>query len=90
MKVSGLSLNMPMMLIFASESFLLFSLAVSSQNLGFIDPKAETLPITVAERDLTIEQSPSLLSSNRKEGTTGAGRQAIQMNVCLSLKLKMI
>lgn len=55
------------------ESFLLFSQAIPSQNLGFIDPKATSLDITVAGRDLTIQQSPTLLSSNRKEGTTGAG-----------------
>lgn len=74
----------------ASETFLLFSVEFSSQNLGFIDPTAEVLHITVAERDLTIVQSPSLLSSNRKEGTTGAGRQAIQVKISLCSRLNII
>jgi hypothetical protein len=42
------------------------------QNLGFVDPKAAILNLSVAGRDLTIRQSPTLLSSNRAEGTTGA------------------
>ena len=55
------------------EAFLLFSQTIPSQNLGFIDPKARFLEIEVAGRDLVIQQSPSLLSSDREEGTTGAG-----------------
>lgn len=54
------------------EAFLLFSQSIPSQSLGFIDPKASLLDICVAGRDLSIHQSPTLLSSNRKEGTTGA------------------
>lgn len=54
------------------ESFLLFSQSVPSQNLGFIDPKANSLDILVAGKDLIIHQSPAILSSNRKGGTTGA------------------
>lgn len=60
-------------LIEVSESFFLFSQPIPSRNLGFIDPKAKSLEILVAGRDLTIQQSPTILSSNRKEGTTGAG-----------------
>ena len=55
------------------EIFLLFSQQIPSQNLGFVDPKAKTLEITVAGRDVTIHQSPGMLESKRKEGTTGAG-----------------
>ncbi|MCJ1349205.1 hypothetical protein MMC31_007441 [Peltigera leucophlebia] len=54
------------------ESFLLFSQRVPSQNLGFIDPKAKSLELEVAGRDLVIQQSPSIFSSDREEGTTGA------------------
>ncbi|KAI9710086.1 MAG: hypothetical protein M1820_002888 [Bogoriella megaspora] len=61
------------------ETFLLFSrpsspssVSGSSGNLGFIDPKADELEISVAGKDLTIRQFPNLLVSNRAEGTTGA------------------
>ena len=54
------------------ETFLLFSQTLPSQDLGFMDSRAGTIELTVAGRDLTIHQSPTLLSSNRKEGTTGA------------------
>lgn len=57
-----------------SESFLLFSQDLPSQDLGFVDAKATTLELTVAGKDMTIRQSPTLLSSNRAEGTTGAGK----------------
>lgn len=54
------------------ESFLLFSQKLPSQDLGFVDAKATNLEITVSGRDLNIRQSPTLLSSNREGGTTGA------------------
>ncbi|MCJ1400897.1 hypothetical protein MMC11_004108 [Xylographa trunciseda] len=54
------------------ESFLLFTQALPSQNLGFVDPKATSIDLTVAGRDITVQQSPAGLSSNRSEGTTGA------------------
>ncbi|KAL2272620.1 hypothetical protein FJTKL_06285 [Diaporthe vaccinii] len=55
------------------EAFLLFSQSIPSHNeLGIIDPKASTLELTVNGRDLTVIQSPSVLSSNRAGGTTGA------------------
>lgn len=57
-----------------TEAFLLFSQSIPSQNeLGIIDPKASSLELTVNGRDLTVTQSPSVLSSNRAGGTTGAG-----------------
>lgn len=55
------------------ETFLLYSQPIPSQNLGFIDPKASTLDVTVGERGYTIHQSPAVLSSSRAGGTTGAG-----------------
>ncbi|KAK2616427.1 Ribosomal protein lysine methyltransferase [Conoideocrella luteorostrata] len=54
------------------ETFLLYSNPVISQNLGFIDPKAETLEVNLSGRDLTIHQSPAVLGSTRAGGTTGA------------------
>ena len=54
------------------ETFLLFSQPTLNQNLGFIDSKATLLGLTVGGRDLSIVQSPGLLSSNRQQGTTGA------------------
>jgi len=55
------------------EAFLVFSQTIPSRSLGFIDSKAAVLDVTVSGRELSIHQSPALLSSNRKEGTTGAG-----------------
>ena len=54
------------------ESFLLFSQVIPSQDLGFVDAKSTSLEFTVSGRDLNIRQSPTLLSSNRETGTTGA------------------
>ncbi|KAK3901143.1 hypothetical protein C8A05DRAFT_45144 [Staphylotrichum tortipilum] len=56
----------------SEETFELFAQDLPSQNLGFIDPRAPTLELAIAGRDLTIHQSPSILSSNRAGGTTGA------------------
>ena len=38
-----------------------------------VDPKAAMVEVTVSDRDLSIYQSPSILSSGRAAGTTGAG-----------------
>lgn len=54
------------------EAFIIFSQAIPSQSLGFIDAQAATLELTVAGHDLVIHQSRGLLTSDRKEGTTGA------------------
>ncbi|QSZ33772.1 hypothetical protein DSL72_005343 [Monilinia vaccinii-corymbosi] len=54
------------------EAFLLFSQTIPSQNLGFVDSKATEIDLTINGRDLTIHQSPTMLSSNRDGGTTGA------------------
>lgn len=54
------------------ESFLLFSQSIPSQNLGFVDSKATILELTIGNSDLLIHQSPTILSSNRGGGTTGA------------------
>ncbi|KAL5348388.1 Ribosomal protein lysine methyltransferase [Pseudogymnoascus australis] len=54
------------------ESFLLFSQPIPSQNLGFVDQSATSIDLSIAGRDLTIHQSPTILSSTRGGGTTGA------------------
>ncbi|KAB5571946.1 hypothetical protein GE09DRAFT_1170326 [Coniochaeta sp. 2T2.1] len=54
------------------ETFDLFSQNLPSLNLGFVDTKSSVIDITVAGHDLTIHQSPAILSSNRAGGTTGA------------------
>lgn len=56
----------------AEETFLLFAQSLPSQDLGFIDAKACTLDLEIGGRTLTIAQSPTLLSSGRQGGTTGA------------------
>jgi len=58
-------------LLSPAESFLLFSQALPSQDLGFADSKAKTLELEVGGLNVTIHQSPTLLLSNRKGGTTG-------------------
>ncbi|KAE8871157.1 hypothetical protein PTNB73_02616 [Pyrenophora teres f. teres] len=54
------------------EAFIIFSQAIPSQSLGFIDSQAATLEVSVADHDLVIHQSRGLLTSDRKAGTTGA------------------
>ena len=63
-------------LINLSESFLLFAQADRSSNLGFVDSQERRIEISVAGQDLVIEQSPTLLRSDRATGTTGAGKSA--------------
>lgn len=57
-----------------SETFLLYANDIPSQGLGFIDSHASTLELQLSGRDLTIHQSPGVLASSRKGGTTGAGQ----------------
>ncbi|CAF9915949.1 MAG: hypothetical protein GOMPHAMPRED_000909 [Gomphillus americanus] len=54
------------------ESFLLFTGPIPSSNLGFIDSKAKDIEISVNGQDLSIQQSPGLLTANLAGGTTGA------------------
>ncbi|KAL4965648.1 S-adenosylmethionine-dependent methyltransferase [Aspergillus stella-maris] len=54
------------------ESFLLFSQDIPSSNLGFVDSKASTIDLSIHDNEYTIHQSPTLLSSSRAGGTTGA------------------
>ncbi|KAF2275634.1 uncharacterized protein EI97DRAFT_419981 [Westerdykella ornata] len=55
------------------EAFVVFSQhGPSHQSLGFIDSKAAAIELSVAGRDLTIHHSRGLLTSDRKQGTTGA------------------
>jgi len=60
------------------ESFLLFSQTIPSNSLGFVHNKAEVLDISVGGKDYAIQQSPGLLNSNRKEGTTGASKSRVK------------
>ncbi|KAI0965143.1 hypothetical protein F4678DRAFT_476810 [Xylaria arbuscula] len=52
------------------ETFLLFSQEIPSQNLGFVDPQATAIDLTIGGKDYTIYQSPTIL--NRPGSTTGA------------------
>ncbi|KAL1967025.1 hypothetical protein VTN77DRAFT_3549 [Rasamsonia byssochlamydoides] len=54
------------------ESFLLFSRDIPSANLGFVDARTATVDLTIHGQDFSIHQSPTLLSSARAGGTTGA------------------
>lgn len=65
------------------ETFDLFSQDLPSQNLGFVDSKSHVLELTVGGHDLTIHQSPAILSSNRAGGTTGAGKSSTVVSLLL-------
>ncbi|KAL7915734.1 hypothetical protein GGI35DRAFT_473073 [Trichoderma velutinum] len=54
------------------ETFLLYANDIPSQGLGFIDSHASVLELQLVGRDITIHQSPGVLASSRKGGTTGA------------------
>ncbi|KAE8349096.1 hypothetical protein BDV28DRAFT_141942 [Aspergillus coremiiformis] len=54
------------------ECFLLFAQDIPSANLGFVDSRATSVDVTIHGQDYTIHQSPTLLSSSRAGGTTGA------------------
>ncbi|EEH19777.1 hypothetical protein PABG_02036 [Paracoccidioides brasiliensis Pb03] len=54
------------------EAFSLFSQQLPSHTLGFVDSRASTLDLTIHGRDFVIRQSPTILSSTRSGGTTGA------------------
>lgn len=55
------------------ETFELFAQELPSHNLGFVDSKSSVLELSIAGRDITLHQSPTVLASNRAGGTTGAG-----------------
>ena len=55
-----------------TETFLLFSQPRPSQDLGYVDKTKAQLELSIGGRDFFIKQSPTLLSSDRAEGTTGA------------------
>ncbi|KIV84129.1 hypothetical protein PV11_06102 [Exophiala sideris] len=56
----------------SEETFLLFSQDIPSNNLGFVDSKLTVVELEIAGRDFALQQSPGLLNSSRKTGTTGA------------------
>lgn len=54
------------------ETFYQFSQELPTNNLGFVDPKADTLELEIAGHNYIIRQSTGLLNSIREKGTTGA------------------
>ncbi|KAI5290434.1 hypothetical protein KEM54_001553 [Ascosphaera aggregata] len=54
------------------ESTEIFCDYLPSGNLGFINSEADEVDITVNGKDFTIKQSPTILTSSRAGGTTGA------------------
>ena len=50
----------------------MFSQDIPSNNLGFVDSNLKVVELEVAGRDFVLQQSPGLLTSSRKNGTTGA------------------
>ncbi|KAF8477177.1 hypothetical protein BDZ91DRAFT_14884 [Kalaharituber pfeilii] len=52
--------------------FPLFAHRPPPKSLGFIDRKSTILSVTVNDREFKINQSPTLLGSQRERGTTGA------------------
>ncbi|KAJ5931703.1 hypothetical protein N7516_006192 [Penicillium verrucosum] len=63
------------------ESFLLFAQDIPSNNLGMLNPRAPSVEISINGNEYTIHQSPSLLSSHRAGGTTGAGKYGLRYGV---------
>ena len=49
-----------------------FAQSLSSHDLGMIDANVESLDISIGSRDFSIAQSPGLLRSSAKSGSTGA------------------
>ncbi|KAK0260259.1 Ribosomal protein lysine methyltransferase [Friedmanniomyces endolithicus] len=54
------------------ETFELFTHAAALPSLGMVDPVATSIELSIAGRDFLITQSPGLLHSKQKHGTTGA------------------
>lgn len=54
------------------ETFVIFTQPIPSQDLGLVDVKATCLSLTIENHEYEILQSPTLLSSKRIDGTTGA------------------
>ncbi|KAF3921268.1 hypothetical protein ABW21_db0206515 [Orbilia brochopaga] len=54
------------------ECFLLVSNKPDNRDLGFVDRTQSTVSVSVNSHDFLIHQSPSLLTSSRPTGTTGA------------------
>jgi hypothetical protein len=70
-----------MSLTTSAETFDLFSQAMSTGDLGMLDPKAASIDLTIRGRDFTLAQSPGLLQSDREGGTTGAAVWATSVRV---------
>lgn len=63
------------------ETFLLYAQPAASRDLGFVDPRAASVCVSVAGRDVTVRQSPAVLASSRPGGTTGAGQSCLLVGV---------
>ncbi|PTD01522.1 hypothetical protein FCULG_00010150 [Fusarium culmorum] len=68
------------------ETFYLYAQPIPSMNLGFIDARATSVDVSVGDRDFTIHQSPTVLSSTRSGGTTGADSTNICYMALISFK----
>ena len=55
------------------ETFELFSRYRGFSSLGMVAKGAVKVDISIGDQDFSITQSPGLLTSNRQDGTTGAG-----------------
>jgi hypothetical protein len=64
----------------------LFSQEIPTGNLGFVDSRATTVDVTICGEEYSIHQSPTLLSSSRAGGTTGAG----MFMICASPNLHFV
>lgn len=56
------------------ETFELFTRYNNANTLGMVAQGETSVDVSIAGRDMTIQQSPGLLTSSRSGGTTGAGR----------------
>ncbi|KAM5454182.1 Ribosomal protein lysine methyltransferase [Microsporum audouinii] len=54
------------------DAFIQFSDPIPSSDLGFVDCRSNNVELTVNGEEFTIHQSPTILSSTRAGGTTGA------------------
>lgn len=57
------------------DAYVAFADLPHGQDLGMVAPNSAQLDLRIAGRDVSLVQSPGLLTSNRSQGTTGAGMQ---------------
>ncbi|KAK2814301.1 hypothetical protein FQN49_008232 [Arthroderma sp. PD_2] len=54
------------------DAFIQFSKPIPSSDLGFADPRSNNVEVIINGEEFEIRQSPTILSSTRAGGTTGA------------------